>query len=196
VTRRRWIVIGTGVLVLGAIGWYGIARSRSGSAPQAASGAASAPGGAAAETRKIRATLFLVSAEGGQLVAVSQDVPYGATTAEQARRLAEAQITASGRGLLGPVPAGTTVRGLYLAPKGAAYLDLSKEVMTGHTGGSLDESLTVYAFVNALTMNLPDVTSVQILVDGRQVDTLAGHVDLRHPLRRSLKWIRKGTSIP
>ena len=57
---------------------------------------------------------------------------------------------------------------------------------------SLDEALTVYALVNALTVNMPDISAVQILVDGKEVDTLAGHVDLRHPLARSLKWVRKG----
>jgi hypothetical protein len=31
---------------------------------------------------------------------------------------------------------------------------------------------------------------VQILVDGRQVDTLAGHVDLRRPLVKSTMWIQ------
>jgi hypothetical protein len=30
---------------------------------------------------------------------------------------------------------------------------------------------------------------VQILVNGKEVDTLAGHVDLRHPLAKNLEWI-------
>ena len=41
----------------------------------------------------------------------------------------------------------------------------------------------------ALTVNLPAVTHVQILVDGKEVDTLAGHVDLRHPLSKNLEWV-------
>jgi hypothetical protein len=49
---------------------------------------------------------------------------------------------------------------------------------------------TIYAIVNALTVNLPAITRVQILVDGKEVDTLAGHVDLRHPLQKNLKWVR------
>ena len=40
-----------------------------------------------------------------------------------------------------------------------------------------------------LTVNLPAITHVQILVDGKEVDTLAGHVDLRHPLAKSLEWV-------
>jgi hypothetical protein len=29
---------------------------------------------------------------------------------------------------------------------------------------------------------------VQILIDGKEADTLAGHVDLRRPLRKNLSW--------
>ena len=46
-----------------------------------------------------------------------------------------------------------------------------------------------YSIVNALTVNLPAIQRVQILVDGKEVDTLAGHVDLRHPLAKSLEWV-------
>jgi hypothetical protein len=83
-----------------------------------------------------------------------------------------------------PIPVGTTVRAVYLTTKGEAFVDLSREIVTGHTGGSLDESLTVFALVNALTVNLPDVSGVQMLVDGKEVDTQSG-IDLRHPLGRS-----------
>jgi hypothetical protein len=33
--------------------------------------------------------------------------------------------------------------------------------------------------------NLPNLQEVQILIDGREADTLAGHVDLRRPLRKN-----------
>jgi hypothetical protein len=44
-----------------------------------------------------------------------------------------------------------------------------------------------------VTENLPAIRSVQILVDGREVDTLAGHVDLRRPLHRGASWILEPT---
>ena len=59
-----------------------------------------------------------------------------------------------------------------------------------HQGGSVDELLTVYTLVDALTSNLPAVTAVQLLVDGREVETLAGHVDLRRPLTKNLSWVQ------
>ena len=48
---------------------------------------------------------------------------------------------------------------------------------------------TVYALVNALTTNLPGVSAVQILINGQEVDTLAGHIDLRRPLEQNMEWV-------
>jgi hypothetical protein len=50
--------------------------------------------------------------------------------------------------------------------------------------------MAVYAIVSVLTTNLSPVARVQILVDGREVDTLTGHVDLREPLRKNEGLIR------
>jgi len=75
-------------------------------------------------------------------------------------------------------------------------VDLSREAASASIGGALTELLTVYAIVNVLTSNLPAITSVQILVDGHEVDTLAGHVDLRRPLPAGPKWILEAPGTP
>jgi hypothetical protein len=49
--------------------------------------------------------------------------------------------------------------------------------------------LTVYTLVDVLTVNLPAIATVQLLIDGKEVDTLAGHVDLRRPLVQNLTWV-------
>jgi hypothetical protein len=82
------------------------------------------------------------------------------------------------------------LRGLFMTAQGEAYVDLSREVASAHPGGTLNEILTVYTIVNALTANLPAVQSVQVLVDGKEVPTLAGHVDLGRPLVQNLSWVQ------
>lgn len=146
----------------------------------------------AADARRIQATLFYVSDDGAELVSVVRDVPFGATPAEQARRIVEAQVRTPADGHVTAIPNGTKVRAVFLGAHGDAYVDLSTEAAIGHGGGTLDEALAVFAIVNAITSNLPDVTAVQILVDGKEVDSLAGHLDLRQPIRRATDWIRKG----
>jgi len=91
--------------------------------------------------------------------------------------------------LVSAIPAATKLRALFVTDKGEAFVDLSGDVQSAHPGGSLNELLTVYTIVDALTENLPAITAVQVLVDGKEVETLAGHVDLRRPLAKNLTWI-------
>ena len=147
--------------------------------------------GAATPGQQIQASLFYVSDDGAELVPVIRDVPYGATSTEQARHIVAAQVRPPAGGLVSAIPQGTVVRSVFLGSRGDAYVDLSTEVL-GHGGGTLNEALAVFAIVNAVTSNLPDVSTVQILVNGKEVDSLAGHLDLRRPIGRVGDWIRKG----
>jgi hypothetical protein len=140
-------------------------------------------------TGRIRASLYYVAEDGLHLTAVDADVPYGASPAEQARALVEAQLQPAPAPLAQAIAEGTKVRQIFVAEDGTAFVDLSKEAVTNHRGGSLDELFAVYAIVNAVTVNLPATKGVQILIDGQEVDTLAGHVDLRHPLTRNMRWV-------
>jgi hypothetical protein len=144
------------------------------------------------EARRIQATLFYVAPDGLTLVPTSRNVPYGATPVDQARRLIEAQVADPPPGLVSAIPPGTTVRAVFLTDAREAYVDLGGAIVSGHSGGAIDEALTVYALVNALTVNLPEVDAVQILIEGREVDSLRGHIDLRAPLARATDWIQKG----
>ena len=84
------------------------------------------------------------------------------------------------------MPPGTTLRALFVTERGdGVRRSEPRGRRRAHPGGSLDELLTVYTIVDALTANLPAVTAVQLLVDGKEVDTLAGHVDLSRPLPRT-----------
>ena len=153
--------------------------------------AAPVAGQAAAEGRRINATLFFVSDDAQGLVAVPREVPLGATPSEQARHIVTAQLGEPPASLHTAIPKGTTLRGVFVSDAGEAFVDLSAEAATQHSGGSLAELFTIYSIVNAVTVSLPTVRSVQILIDGREVETLAGHVDLRHPLPKNTTWVKQ-----
>jgi len=188
VTARRVLGFGALAVALAAMAWalfVGLPRAYR-PRPQALPPPAPA---AAAPGRRIKARLFYVSEDGTRLTGVERDVAYGDGAAAQAQEIIKAQLAPAAAPLISAVPAGTTLRALYVTSNGAAYVDLSREVVNAHPGGSLDELLTIYSIVNALTMNLPAVTSVQVLVDGKETDTLAGHVDLRRPLTKNVSWV-------
>jgi hypothetical protein len=143
----------------------------------------------AADARKIRARLFYVDDQGTGLRGIEQEVLYGEGTAEQARRIIEAQIAAAPAPHVSAIPDGTKLRTIFFTKAGEIYVDLTADVQTNHPGGTTNETLTVYALVSAITSNLPAVTGVQILVEGKEVDTLAGHLDLRRPIEQDLSWV-------
>jgi germination protein M len=138
---------------------------------------------------RIKARLYYLSDDGLRLRTAEREVPLGADPAAQARSIVEAQIAPPPAGFVSAIPDGTSLKQIFISDKNVAYVDLSSDIVKNHPGGSLDEILTVYTIVDAITDNLPAVSSVQILIDGHEVDTLAGHVDLRRPLTRNPAWV-------
>ena len=190
-TRARVLVAAVVAVIAGGLAWllfvtlprhYGGGSTNTVSAAPAA---APAPPG-----RKIKARLFYIAEDGQHLTSVEQEVAYGEGAVAQAREIVAAQVAAVAEPLLSPVPPGTNVRAIYITDRGDAYVDLSREASAAHPGGTTTEELTVYAIVDALTVNLPAVKAVQILVDGKEQDTLAGHVDLRRPYEKNLDLVQ------
>jgi hypothetical protein len=159
--------------------WYRTPASATAAAPAAAP---SAP------ERRINATLYYISEDGLSLPGIQREIQFAEPIVEQARRIVEAQLAEAPPPYVSSIPPGTSLRALFIGERGEAFVDLSADVRSKHPGGALDELFTTYAIVNALTVNLPAITRVQILIDGKEADTLAGHVDLRHPLQKNLTW--------
>ena len=77
------------------------------------------------------------------------------------------------------LPAGTQVRAFFIDGD-TAVVDFSDAVREKHPGGCRSEQLTIFSVVNSLVLNMDGIERVRILIDGRETDTLAGHIDL-HP---------------
>ena len=192
-SRRRWLMamaIGAVTVTLGWALFAALGRQLASPTPDAEPPAPVADVSSSAGPR-ISAILYFVADDGLSLVGVAHDVPLGATPAAQARALVEAQLGTEPPAPLGrAVPKDVAVRGVFLPGRDEAYVDLDGAFATALPGGSHNELLAAYAIVSVLTTNLSPVTRVQILIDGREVETLAGHVDLREPLRKNEGLIR------
>jgi hypothetical protein len=186
-TRRKVLVAAIVVAAIAVVSLLMSAARKWAAAPAPAATATldTAPSG---PQRKITAMLYYVSEDGLSLPGIQREIPFGEPIVEQARRIVEAQLAEAPAPYVSAVPAGTSLRALFIGERGEAFVDLSGDVRARHPGGALDELFTTYAIVNAITVNLPSITRVQILIDGKEADTLAGHVDLRHPLRKNLTW--------
>jgi spore germination protein GerM len=144
-----------------------------------------------AATAHIEASLFYGAPDGHALVAVRREVELADDPLAQGREILRHQLGAAPPPYVSVIPEGTTLRAFYVTDRGEAFVDLSSEIITAHPGGSMTELLTVYAIVNAVTANLAAVQRVQLLVEGREVETIAGHVDVRRPLSRDPSLVRE-----
>jgi hypothetical protein len=75
---------------------------------------------------------------------------------------------------------------------GVAYVNFSKELQTKHWGGSTGEIMTIWSLVTSLTQAEPAespsaISKVQILIEGKTVETLAGHYDISRPIAREVR---------
>jgi hypothetical protein len=196
VTRRHVRLAAAAVVLLGALVW-GVSRGLERLvAPPPDSGAEAPVAAPAAGVPHITATLFYGSADGQGLVAVRREVVLAEGVVPQGREILAAQFQPAPEPYVSVIPQGTTLRAFYVTGRGDAFVDLSGEASANHPGGSLTELLTVQAVVNAVTANLPSIQRVQILVDGQETDTLAGHVDLRRPLEREGSLVREEAANP
>jgi hypothetical protein len=148
----------------------------------------------AAPTAHITATLFYGSRDGLLLQPVRVEVPLGEGALAQGRQIVRALLQPPPAPYLSVIPAGTTLKAFYVTSNGDAFVDLSAEVSSKHPGGMPGELLTVYSIVNTITTNLQGVQRVQLLVDGKEADSVAGHVDVRRPLERDLSFVRQEPS--
>ena len=103
---------------------------------------------------------------------------------ELGKIIIEALIEGPRKGLTRTIPAGTTLRALYITQAGIAFVDLSDTIKDAHPGGVKSELLSIYSIVNSLVLNISQVDAVKILIGGNESNTLSGHVDLRDKVRR------------
>jgi Sporulation and spore germination len=126
-----------------------------------------------------RVTLYVAYDDPGVLLPQLSVIPMTGGRQQRAeellRALMDEYVAKSSPHPLGP---GADVRNVYLVDPGLAVIDLNSAFADGHRSGILVEELTVVSLVETLTANIPGITRVKILVNGKEQETLAGHADL------------------
>jgi spore germination protein GerM len=107
-----------------------------------------------------------------------------------AKKIVHALIEGPKNGLIPTIPESTALNALYVTSDRTAFVDLSEDVSEAHSGGCQSEVMTVFSIVNSLILNVPEIDKVKILVEGKEAETLAGHIDLRLPFTANMLLVR------
>jgi len=80
------------------------------------------------------------------------------------------------------ISAEVKLRELFIDNQGTAYVDFNEVFSQTHPGGPWAELLTLRSILQTLVANVPEIKRVQILIEGHEMETLAGHIDIRRPV--------------
>lgn len=119
---------------------------------------------------------------GGGLIEERREIVVMEDAASRARTILE-ELAAGpgGTDAVATIPLGTRVRSVFFDGTGGAFVDLSSEFVDNHPGGSAGELFTIRSIVKTLSLNFPDVERVSLLVEGEEIETIAGHIDASVP---------------
>jgi hypothetical protein len=88
------------------------------------------------------------------------------------------------------IPANSIFRSLHIQGD-TAVINLGKDFIEGLPKGSSAELLAVYSMVNTITFNFPSIKRVRFQVEGLDVTTLGGHLDISKPLEPDFRLEQK-----
>lgn len=138
--------------------------------------------------KEVTVTLFFSDAFAQCLVAETRTLPAGEDLPLRIlQALGEGPRSAE---LVGTIPQGARVLSVTVE-NGLAVVDYSEELRSNHPGGSAGELLTAYAIVGSLAA-LDEVEAVQILLEGRVIDSLVGHLIFSEPMTVSAEALASG----
>ena len=99
----------------------------------------------------------------------------------KAEELVKALLEGPKTGLIKTFPGETKFQSVKITKDGTAYVSFGKNLIELHPGGSTSEITTIYSLTNTLSLNIPDIKRVKLLIDGKELETITGHIDTRHP---------------
>jgi spore germination protein GerM len=88
------------------------------------------------------------------------------------------------------IPAQTRLLGVRKIDANTLELDFNRELRDYHPGGSTSELLSVHALTNSIAAYMPEFERFVFIIEGQEVESLKGHVDLSRALRLKRSWVR------
>lgn len=96
--------------------------------------------------------------------------------ASQAKEVIKALLDGSKNGNVNTFPAGVVLRDVKIDDAGIAYVNFNKNLTNLHPGSSSAEMASINSLTISLTGNVPEIKKVKILMEGKELTTIKGHI--------------------
>ncbi len=132
--------------------------------------------------KKKEVFLYFSDSEGEYLVGEKRKIFKKKDVKEEIKETIDELIHGPEGELTPTLPPRTKLLTLQINEAGLAKVNFNQALSKDHPRGSTAEMMTVYSIVNSLSLNFPQIKRVQILIDGKPIETIAGHLSLRQPI--------------
>lgn len=85
--------------------------------------------------------------------------------------------------VMSAIPRDSSLLGIYKDTDKILYIDLSDEFRRNFQGDAYTEFLLLKGLYESLISNTPDIQNVKVLIEGKEIETLGGHLYLLYPLK-------------
>jgi hypothetical protein len=141
---------------------------------------------------KLNVTLYFSDANERFLLPEKRYVPKDADPERQAQEIVKALIEGSKSGLVNTFPEKTELLNIRIEKPETALVSFGHSLIDNHPGGSASETATVYSLTNTLITNTPGIRKVKILIDGKERESIRGHVSIRNEFNFNKELIAPG----
>jgi len=142
----------------------------------------------AASREKTEMTFYFADANERFLVEEKRYITKATTPEGQVIELTAALIDGPHTELIPTIPAETVVKDVVINDD-MAVIDFNEAFIDHHPGGSTSEIMTIYSLANTITKNMPDLTKVSFLVNGKKRETLTGHMRTNRAFRYNTELV-------
>ena len=132
------------------------------------------------ETRSV--TLYFAGRDADGLAAETREIPVREGIENEVKAVMAALLSGPvDDDAVSAIPPGTRVHQVFWVEEtGTLYLDFNRGITTGD--GSTGEYYTITTIIRTIGANFPQAGTLQFLVEGYPVETLAGHYGVSKPL--------------
>jgi len=132
--------------------------------------------------KTLKIEVYYPNEDGTKLVGVSREIEVTSQKSQYTAAVEMQMRAPKEKGLVDIFPKSAKLRSVTLQGS-TAVVDLDGSTVRTFVGGSTGEEMLVGSVVNTLT-NFPEIKDVRFLIDGNEVETFAGHMDLTMPVKR------------
>jgi spore germination protein GerM len=128
---------------------------------------------------KEKAQIFWAAEDGSAALApVEVELALSPDAVQRSKQVLLTLIASPPKPEMSTLPADVTLLDFYMLEDGTAIADFSDALARETPSGILSERLAIDSILRTLHANVPGIRRVKILINGQEVDTLAGHADL------------------